>query len=42
MLSQPKFMENMTADCLSPLKSECTFYQSEIFSDARTPRDRMN
>jgi hypothetical protein len=24
-------MENMTPVCVSPLKSECAFYQSEIF-----------
>jgi hypothetical protein len=28
-------MENMTAAGASPLKSECTFYQSEIFSEQR-------
>jgi len=28
-------MENMTAVCVSPLKSECTFYQSEILSEQR-------
>jgi hypothetical protein len=26
-------MENMMAACVFPLKSECTFYQSEIFSE---------
>jgi len=26
-------MENMTAAGVFPLKSECTFYQSEIFSE---------
>jgi hypothetical protein len=31
-------MENMTAACVSPLKSECTFYQSEILSEAEIPR----
>jgi hypothetical protein len=30
-------MENMTAACVSPLKSECTFYQSEILSEQRYP-----
>jgi hypothetical protein len=30
-----KFMENMTPPCVSPLKSECTFYQSEIFSEQK-------
>jgi len=40
-------MENMTTACLSPLKSEGTFYQSEIFSEQRygealRPGDRMN
>jgi hypothetical protein len=33
MRLQAKFMENMTAAGVSPLKSECTFYQSEIFSE---------
>jgi hypothetical protein len=28
-----EFMENMTTTCVSPLKSECTFYQSEIFRE---------
>jgi hypothetical protein len=30
-----KFMEIMTTTCVFPLKSECTFYQSEIFSEQR-------
>jgi len=28
-------MENMTAAHIFSLKSECTFYQSEIFSEQR-------
>src|SRR5438067_729782 len=32
-------MENMTAACVSPLKSECTFYQGEAI-ERGTPHQR--